>query len=139
MRYRPDDCSGGPISLHAAFVPAPGFADLPDFWAAFAHAATGMMIADLAGKFLYANPAYCAILGYTEAELKGLSVREITHPDERPDTQSRGRRLIAGEIPGYVVERRYLHADGREIWVRNSLSAVRDAAGQTVAMLAITE
>jgi len=119
--------------------PATAFADQPDFWAAFAHAATGMMISDLAGHYLYANPAYCAILGYTEAQLKALSVREVTHPDERSDTQSRGRALLAGDIPAYVVERRYLHADGREIWVRNSLSAVRDATGHPVAMLAISE
>jgi diguanylate cyclase (GGDEF)-like protein/PAS domain S-box-containing protein len=128
-----------PIGRRASEAPAAAFAELPDFWAAFAHAATGMMIADFSGHFLYANPAYCAILGYTEAQLKALSVREITHPDDRADTQARGRRLLTGEIPGYVVERRYLHVDGREIWVRNSLSAVRDATGRAVAMLAISE
>ena len=97
------------------------------------------MIADLSGHFVYANPAYCAMLGYTEAELKARSVREITHPDDRIDSQHRGRALLTGQAPSYVVERRYLRADQTIIWVRNSLSVVRDAAGQSVAMLSISE
>jgi diguanylate cyclase (GGDEF)-like protein/PAS domain S-box-containing protein len=128
-----------PSANGAADLPVRAFADQPDFWAAFAHAATGMMIADLKGHFIYANPAYCAMLGYTEAELKLRSVRELTHPDDVADTQFMARRLLAGEFPGYVVERRYLHANGTQIWVRNSMSAVRDGTGQAVAMLAIAE
>jgi diguanylate cyclase (GGDEF)-like protein/PAS domain S-box-containing protein len=120
-------------------APAQAFADQPDFWAAFAHAAIGMMIADLRGHCLYANPAYCAITGYTEAELKSRSIRTITHPDDRADTLVQGRRLLEGEIQSFGVERRNLRADGVEIWVRNSVSLVRDRAGQAIAMLSITE
>jgi diguanylate cyclase (GGDEF)-like protein/PAS domain S-box-containing protein len=126
-------------SKPAAHAPAPALTDLPDLGAAFAHAATGMMIADLRGRFLYANPAYCAITGYTETELKARSVRSITHPEDRADTQVQGGKLLAGEIPSFSVERRNVRADGVEIWVRNSVSLVRNQAGQAVAMLCITE
>jgi diguanylate cyclase (GGDEF)-like protein/PAS domain S-box-containing protein len=134
---------GASLLTVVAFPPsAIDAADLPsqaDFWAAFAHAATGIVIADLSGQFLYVNPAYCVMLGYSEPELKARGVRELTHPDDFADTQVMARRLLAGEFPGYVAERRYLHANGTQIWVRNSMSAVRDSTGRAVAMLAIAE
>jgi diguanylate cyclase (GGDEF)-like protein/PAS domain S-box-containing protein len=125
--------------IPAAQGPTQAFAEPPDFWAAFAHAATGMMIADLRGRFLYANSAYCAMTGYSEAELRGRSVRTITHSDDRADTQVLGRRLLSGEIASFIVERRTVRADGVEICVRNSVSLVRDRTGEPVAMLAIAE
>src|SRR5204862_100156 len=37
------------------------------------------------------------------------------------------RRLIAGEITSSRAERRYMHADGHEIHMRESVALVRDA------------
>jgi PAS domain-containing protein len=48
----------------------------------FTHAGVGMYVCDPAGHFLKVNPAFCAYLGYSEAELlRGMTFWDITHPD----------------------------------------------------------
>jgi len=48
----------------------------------FESAAEGMLIVETqTKKFKYANPAMCQMLGYTEDELKRLTIRDI-HPDD---------------------------------------------------------
>jgi two-component system sensor histidine kinase/response regulator len=72
----------------------------------FEGAAEGILVADLETKaFLYANPAIRKLLGYTEAELKELSVSDI-HPQEALphvvsefEAQARGEKTLASNIP----------------------------------------
>ena len=48
----------------------------------FENAAEGILVASLeSGRFLYANPAICRMLGYSPEELKCLSVSDL-HPEE---------------------------------------------------------
>src|ERR1700694_5036456 len=89
------------------------------FSACFADAALGLSITDLQGRFLEVNPAYCAITGYNRAELCGLDVPENTLPDDLPATLANVRSLIAGGIPLFVMEERYVRKDGIVVWVEN--------------------
>jgi PAS domain S-box-containing protein len=109
------------------------------FRSAFACAAVGMALTDMAGRFISANPAYCAITGYSEAELGAIAFPSITHPDDLPANMEKNRRLLAGEIPGFVIEKRYIRKDGSIIWVKNSVSLVRDDRGNPVNQLALVE
>src|SRR5204862_3590758 len=61
---------------------------------AFAHAAVGMAVTDLAGRFLQVNPAFCAITGYAEAELLATDFVTITHPDDRAVSLELNGRLL---------------------------------------------
>src|SRR5262249_8954359 len=45
------------------------------------------------------------------------------------------QRLFAGEIGGYHLEKRYLHADGHPIWVSVSVSSVQDGDGTPLYMI----
>jgi diguanylate cyclase (GGDEF)-like protein len=47
--------------------------------------------------------------------------------------------LFAGDISGYQMEKRYLHATGSAVWVSLSVSAVRDEDGTPLYMIAQTE
>ena len=66
----------------------------------------GILIADIRTReFKYANPAICAMLGYTEAELKNMTVEDI-HPKEALDyvtseynAQARGEKTFAENVP----------------------------------------
>jgi PAS domain S-box-containing protein len=52
------------------------------YWALFTGCPQGILMADIqTHRFLYANPAICRMLGYTEAELLQLRVADI-HPAE---------------------------------------------------------
>ncbi len=62
------------------------------------------------------NGRYCEMLGYTETELRGKPFLELTHPDDREESGSAARRLLAGEIPSWQAEKRYIHKDGSIVW-----------------------
>src|SRR3989442_5839104 len=51
--------------------------------ALFENSAVGITMMDLSGRFLAANAAYQAMLGYSEAELQELSFMDLTHEDDR--------------------------------------------------------
>jgi PAS domain S-box-containing protein len=109
------------------------------FRAAFAHAATGVCIADLEGRILQANAAYCKITGYPEHELQKRDLISITHPDDVPHKRTLLGRMLNGEIPAFVVEKRYVRMDGSSVWVQNSVSLTRNATGEPANIIAITE
>jgi PAS domain S-box-containing protein len=101
------------------------------FRSAFEHAPIGMGLVGLDGALLQVNPVLCALSGYSERELLGKSVVEITHPDDRAATVAHLRGIIAGEGSNYQLERRYLHKDGRRIvWALVNGSVVRDENGK---------
>jgi len=85
------------------------------FRALFEGAAEGILVASIISKkFLYANPAICKMLGYTELELKGMGVTDI-HPKDSLkevifefEAQARGEKVMA-ELP-------CLRKDGRVIY-----------------------
>ncbi|MHC4132368.1 MAG: PAS domain S-box protein [Planctomycetota bacterium] len=72
----------------------------------FNSCAEGILVADIESKkFMIANPAICRMLGYTEQELKKMSVHGI-HPKEdlehvisEFETQAREEKEVALDIP----------------------------------------
>jgi len=106
---------------------------------AFAHAATGMALTDLGGRFLEVNQAFCQITGYTERELVARDFPSITHADDLPRNMDLMRQLLAGTVPSYVIEKRYIHKQGGVVWVRISVSLHRDSRHQPQHMIALVE
>jgi PAS domain S-box-containing protein len=96
----------------------------------FEHAATGIAITDLEGRFQSCNPAFSAMLGYSEEELRGLNSADIQHPDDRNANAEEVRQLVEEKIPSFEIVNRYLGKDGRFIWVHKYVSLLRDASGR---------
>ncbi|MBZ5596011.1 MAG: PAS domain S-box protein [Acidobacteriia bacterium] len=109
------------------------------FRKAFAHAATGMTLQSLAGDYLEVNRAFCEITGYEERELLGLNYRSITHPDDLSRNLSGMEKLLTGKIPSLVMQKRYLSKAGRVVWVRNSVSLLRDSQGAPMHIIVLVE
>lgn len=110
------------------------------FKACFEHATIGFSVADLEGRLLEVNPAYCEITGYTEAELRlAEDFKTLTHPDDVAVNGEKMRALKAGEIPAFTIEKRYLKKDSTVVWVRNSVSLIRDEAGEPTHFVRLTE
>jgi len=56
-----------------------------------------LLVADLEGKYLSVNPAWTAILGWTEADLLGKTSRWLLHPDDVEKTRAEISRLASGQ------------------------------------------
>jgi PAS domain S-box-containing protein len=97
---------------------------------AFQHAAVGMALVGPEGNWLTVNSAICQIVGYSEEELLATTFQKITHPDDLDLDLELLQQLSSGAIPHYRLEKRYIHKDGRTIWVHLSVSAVRKESGE---------
>jgi PAS domain S-box-containing protein len=99
------------------------------FRAAFEHAAIGMALVDLDGRFLKVNRSLCQLVGYTSDELQERTFQSITHPDDLQADLELAAKLMRGEIDHYHMEKRYFHKQGHPIWILLSGSLARDPAG----------
>jgi PAS domain S-box-containing protein len=91
--------------------------------------ATGIAITDWQGVFQECNPAFCALLGYTENELQTIDFVSLIHPEDREANLVHVRRLQVGEIPSFEIENRYMHKDGEPVWVRKFVSVLHGEGG----------
>ena len=96
------------------------------FRSAFDYAAIGMALVSPEGKWLQVNHSLCEIVGYSEQELLGMNWESITHPDDLSSVRTHVEQLLAGKLPTYQTEKRYLHKNGSEVWIFLSLSLTRD-------------
>ncbi len=109
------------------------------FRAAFEQANVGIVQASFEGRLLVVNPGFCRLLGYAEEEARGMKIRDLSHPDDYEKEEELTRRLVAGEIPGYVLEKRYFHKGGGVVWGQMTAALIRDASGEPSYMLSIVE
>jgi diguanylate cyclase (GGDEF)-like protein/PAS domain S-box-containing protein len=109
------------------------------FRTAFDHAPIGMALVDLEGRCVEVNHKLCEILGYTETELIGKTLRELTHPEDTASDAEMMRRVVAGKLRDYTLEHRYAHARGDTVWGRLSVAVVRDEDGAPVHFIAQLE
>ena len=86
----------------------------------------------LDGRWLKVPPTLCELVGYTEQELLAGQFKDITHPDDFEADWSQCLRLIRGEIRSFDLEKRYIHKDGRTIWIYLNCSVVEDDNGQPI-------
>lgn len=105
----------------------------------FESAAVGVAITSLDGTISYANPTFGQMLGYNLAELFDLNWRDITHPEDRLLEEPLVTQLFAGEIPYYQLEKRYIRADEQELWIRLTVSVLRDIDGSIHYAMAVVE
>jgi PAS domain S-box-containing protein len=103
----------------------------------FEHAATGIAIGDLEGRYQSGNPAFCSILGFTKEEVRALTVRDLVHPEDFEACMSNFRRLVAQEVSSFEALNRYVAKDGRPVWVHKHVSLLRDDKGTPVNALAL--
>jgi PAS domain S-box-containing protein len=69
------------------------------------------------GRFEYVNAGFCNIVGYSPEELSKLTWQQITHPDDIDADSSRAQLVLAGKLPHYTIEKRYIRKDGTPVWV----------------------
>jgi diguanylate cyclase (GGDEF)-like protein/PAS domain S-box-containing protein len=96
----------------------------------FEQAPIGIIHTSLHGLILRMNQRACALLGYSPAELRELSVPSITHPDDLANNIREFKRTLAGEIDSYRLEQRLLAKDKRYVRVALSVAIKRAPSRQ---------
>jgi PAS domain S-box-containing protein len=99
----------------------------------------GVVYTDLAGRVIQANPRYCELTGYGESELAALSPAALTHPDDLAADEMLTAQLVAGEIPVYRRHKRCFNRAGDVVWVRSTVSVLRDAKNEPWRIVAVVE
>jgi PAS domain S-box-containing protein len=86
---------------------------------------------------LQGTQRFCDILGYTREELLQLQFQSLTCADDLPATKTNVKRLSAGEIGDYVIEKRYVRKDGSLVWGLATVTLFKDALGQPLQFLGV--
>ena len=87
-----------------------------------------LVVADLAGKCLSVNPAWTAILGWSESELLGKSSQWLLHRGDREKTRTEIARLAAGGTTTRFENRASVTRTARTIGYRGRRSRIRTAS-----------
>ena len=89
---------------------------------------SGIAVVDLEGRQTYVNPAFCAMVGWGEAELIGASPPFAYWPTEEVGTITEAlSQFVEGKAPAAGVELRFLRRHGERFDVLIQMTSLRDA------------
>ena len=87
---------------------------------------------DMQGRFVYVNRAWKRALGYTDEEIKNLTLWDVVHPDSREQCQQKFQTLLTtGSLP--FVEVKLRTRTGETLLLEGSTNCSYDEQGQPVA------
>src|SRR5687768_11809111 len=98
----------------------------------YEHVPIGIIECSIEGKHLNVNQEICRITGYRKEELLALSIKDVTYEEDYGFDIKLHQRLVAGEIPFYKLEKRYVRKDGGIAWVELTRSVVRNSKGKVL-------
>ena len=99
----------------------------------------GMAITSPTKGWVEVNDQMCETLGYERSELVKLTWAELTHPDDLAADLANFNRVLAGEIDGYSMEKRFIRKDGEVIHSTLSVKCLRCADGSVDDFLALVQ
>ncbi len=80
----------------------------------------------LDGRWLRVNQKLCEIVGYSQEELLQINFRDITNPEDLAADDIAVEQLLSGTVSDLFLEKRYIHKQGHNVWVKLTASVVRD-------------
>ncbi|MCK9417829.1 MAG: PAS domain S-box protein [Nitrospirae bacterium] len=92
----------------------------------FNEAPLGIAVIDsLNGHIHEVNFMFAKIAGWTREQMLNIDWMSITHPDNVKEDLDNMALLNAGKIPGFQMEKRYLHLDGTAVWINMTISPLK--------------
>lgn len=92
------------------------------------HTPIATAIVDLDGRFSEVNRVFCALVGFSNEELRGRDFESITDPGDlsgHDDVQ----RMLEGRLDSFQCERSYRHRNGGLVWILLSVTLERNEWG----------
>jgi diguanylate cyclase (GGDEF)-like protein/PAS domain S-box-containing protein len=109
------------------------------FRAMFDQAVVGITHLDLHGCFIEANAKFAEITGYSPAELRSRTLRDILPPEEIRAADEERERLQAHDTDCSIREFQYVRQDGGRGWAIRTLSPIRNACGTIDYFVAVVQ
>ena len=86
----------------------------------------GMAISNPDKSWQDVNSCFCKMLGYSHSEMLQKNWEEMTHPDDLALNTRYFNRALAGEIEGYVMDKRFICKNGDIIYTSISAQCLRN-------------
>ncbi len=135
----PDE-GGGPARIQGVLTDITQIKETEErFRAVFEASPIGIIITGRDFRFLDANPSFCRLVGYTTDQLQTLTFADITHPDDVASDLDLARRMFAGEISSYSLEKRYLTSGGETVWANLTVTGVREGLMTPMSRIGLVE
>ncbi|MBF6332485.1 diguanylate cyclase domain-containing protein [Nocardia transvalensis] len=106
----------------------------------FDNAAVAIAIGDTDGTLIEANRGLAEMIGVPAETLRGASVYDFAHPDDRDEIRTLVYEKLVPAGEGTVkLERRLMRADGSFGWAAFAITFVKGVGGQADYLLAVGE
>src|SRR5690349_18689703 len=92
----------------------------------------GIAVENWEGQPLFANPAFCSFLGFSEEELRNKHCVDFSPREDAEKDWALYQQLRAGVIDHYQLEKRYFRRDGSLVWGSLSISLLKSSASPLV-------
>src|SRR5208282_6570776 len=77
------------------------------FYDAFQASPIGIAVEDVEGRPLFANPALCSMLGFSEEEMQNKLCVEFSPPEDAAKDRALFEQLREGSIDWYQLDKRF--------------------------------
>ena len=106
----------------------------------FNQAAVGMVrVNSTTGMILESNKRFQDLLGYSEEELRGMSYRDLSRPEDVDQNAALMQQLRDNQIREYSLERPLQRKDGVRIWIRLNVAPLWEKDEAATSHIALVE
>jgi PAS domain S-box-containing protein len=99
----------------------------------------GIAITSPTKGWVEVNDRLCEMLGYSREELLRMTWSELTDPVDLAADLAQFEHMLAGDIEGYQMEKRFVRKDGRSVPAELSVGCVRLATGRVDYVVALIQ
>ncbi|MGB5987328.1 MAG: sigma 54-interacting transcriptional regulator [Desulfobacterales bacterium] len=105
----------------------------------FEYAPFGAAMTDPKGNVILANRALCNMLEYDREEMESLHVADITHEADIDTDMAMFRKITAGRLDHYRLEKRYRTKSGKTLWGSMAATVVPGQTPEGAAIIGMVE
>ncbi len=105
------------------------------FRTVFEKSPVGLVLAGLDKVITGCNSAFCNFTGYSDDEISGKTISDITYPEDAEIGMKEMKQIINNEIEFSTLQKRYLRKDGKIVWGEITIRLIRDTGGNPLYFL----
>jgi len=99
----------------------------------------GMAVTSIEKGWLYVNDHLCNLLGYSNEELTQLTWADITHPEDLAADEAEFNKVLAREIDGYAMDKRFIRKNGDIIYASISVKCLEEESNRIDQFIALVQ